>query len=95
MNDGFKWASFKSSFAELLLLFWRWVQNFGVRSTMCSDELLGRDTIQGCVSITLARIHVRTKPHFKMQMCQIGTFGRSDCTDLVTTLHILSCLDSD
>lgn len=57
---------------------------------MCSDELFGCDAVQGCISISLARIHIRTKPHFEMQMCQIGTFSRSHRADLIAALHQLA-----
>ena len=73
-----------------LVFFWRWVQNICSNTPMCSDELFGCDAVQGCISISLARIHIRTKPHFEMQMCQIGTFSRSHRADLVAALHHLA-----
>lgn len=73
-----------------LVFFWRWVQNVCFSTSMCSDELLWCNAVQGIVSISLARIHIRTKPHFEMQMCQIGTFSRSHRADLIATLHQLA-----
>lgn len=57
---------------------------------MCSNELFRCDAVQGYISISLARIHIRTKPHFEMQMCQIGTFRSSDRADLIAALHQLA-----
>lgn len=78
-----------------LVFFWRWVQNICSSTSICSNELFGCDAVQGGISISLARIHIRTKPNFEMQMCQIGTFGRSHRADLVAALHQLADFCSD
>lgn len=62
---------------------------------MCSDELLGCDTVQRRVSISLARIHIRSEANFEMQVRQIGTFSRAHRADLVAAMHILPDLHSD
>lgn len=78
-----------------LVFFWRWVQNICSSTSMCSDELFRRDAVQGCISISLARIHIRTEPHFEMQMCQIGTFSSSHRAYLIAALHHLADFYSD
>lgn len=62
---------------------------------MCSNKLFGCDAVQRGISISLARIHIRTKPDFEMQMCQIGTFSRSHRADLVAAQHHLADFYSD
>lgn len=62
---------------------------------MGPDELLWRDAVEGRVSISLARIHIRTEPHFEMQVCQIGTLCCSYRADFITTLHLLPGPNSD
>ena len=78
-----------------LVFFWRWVQNICSSTSMCSDELFRCDAVQWGVSISLARIHIRTEPHFEMQVCQIGTFCRPHRADLVAALHSLADFYSD
>jgi hypothetical protein len=62
---------------------------------MCSNELLRSHTIEGSISISLARIHIRTDSDFEMQMCQIGTPCRSHGAYFFASLNLLPSLDEN